>query len=377
VTGPDPVQWYPLRLTAPARPLVFGGHAITRRLGRAGLPDHVVAETWECSDVDGNGSEVTNGPLAGRSLREVVADHPEELVGAGWSGERFPVLTKFIDASGTLPVHLHADDRAAQRFEGQPNGKTEAWHILDAAPGATALCGVKDGVTRDRLRRALLDQDFDAVLRRLPVRAGETIYVPGGTLHSFGPDTLVYEIEQTSDVQQHAMRWQMQDGAPVPEQQWRSNLDALMQQVDLEPRPEFGPGLRIPVGDGVERVLLCAGPYFALERWTAGTVEPVRHSFRTAQILSNLGAPVRVGYPGGVEELGRAQTLLLPAALGSVRIDGPADVLFGHLPDLRRDVLDPLTGAGYPPAVIAGLGADLEPRPGAGLAGAGRGSRAG
>jgi mannose-6-phosphate isomerase len=365
VTGPDPVDWYPLRLTAPARPLVFGGHAIARRLGKAGLPDHVVAETWECSDVDGNGSEVTNGALAGRSLREVVADHPEELVGAGWSGPRFPVLTKFIDAAGTLPVHLHADDEAARRFEGEPNGKTEAWHILDAAPGATALCGVKDGVTREQLRAALLDQDFDAVLRRLPVRPGETIYVPGGTLHSFGPDTLVYEIEQTSDVQQHAMRWRMEDGAPVPEQEWRSNLDALMQQVRLEPRPEFGPGLRIPVGDGVERVLLCAGPHFALERWTAGTAQPVRRSFRTAQILSNLGAPVRVGYPGGTEEIGRARTLLLPAALGEVRIDGPADVLFGYLPDLRRDVLDPLLDLGYPPAVIAGLGEGLDPGAGA------------
>lgn len=339
---------YPLRLTVTARPLVFGGHAIARRLGKRGLPDWNIAETWECSDVAGHRSVVTDGPLAGRSLHRVLADHPEALMGPGWSGTTFPLLTKFIDATGTLPVHVHADDEAARRLENQPNGKTEAWHILDAAPGATALCGVKDGVTADRLRAALEAQDFDAVLRRLPVRAGETLYVPGGTPHSFGPDTLVHEIEQTSDIQQHAMRWNMEDGSPVSDEEFRTNLDMLVRQTDLESRPEFTPGLSIAVGDGVERTFLCAGPYFALERLRAGTAEPLRHSFATAQILSNAGAPVRVRAGAWSEELGRAETLLLPAACREVEITGPADVLFGYLPDLDRDVRAPLLAAGYP-----------------------------
>ncbi|CAM5713244.1 class I mannose-6-phosphate isomerase [Streptomyces griseomycini] len=353
---------YPLRLSVTARPLVFGGHAIARRLGKKGIPDWSIAETWECSDVTGAVSVVTGGPLAGRSLRQVVADHPEALMGAGWSGRCFPVLTKFIDAAGALPVHLHADDETARRLEGQPNGKTEAWHILDAAPGATALCGVKDGVTADRLRAALEAQDFDAVLRRLPVRAGDTVYVPGGTLHSFGPDTLVYEIEQTSDIQQHAMRWNMEDGSPVGDAEFGSHLDLLMQQVDLGAGPDATPGLRIAVGDGAERVFLCAGPYFALERLRAGTPEPLRHTFATAQVLSNVGAPVRVRTGAWSEELGRAETLLLPAACGEVEITGPADVLFGYLPDLDRDVRGPLLGAGCPLPLIDSLGASADAR---------------
>lgn len=349
-------EWYPLRLTAPVRPLVFGGHAIAQRLGKEGLPDWVVAETWEVSDVDGSQSTVANGPLAGATLRRLVEKHPEGLMGAEWSGEFFPVLTKFIDASGVLPVHLHADDAAAQALEGQVNGKTEAWHVLDAVPGATALCGVTAGTSPEQLHQALLDQDFDAVLRRLPVRAGETIYVPGGTLHSFGPGTLVYEIEQTSDVQQHAMRWEMSDGSEISEEQWHSNLDALLAEVRMEHRPAFHPGLRIAVGDGVERVFCCAGPYFALERWHVGTAEPLRHSFATAQILSNVGAPARVRAGSWKQTLGRAETVVLPAAMGRVEVDGPADVLVGYLPNLERDVIAPLTAAGYSRDVIAALG---------------------
>lgn len=343
---------HPLRLTVTARPLVFGGRAIARRLGKTGLPDWNVAETWECSDVTGHRSVVTNGPLAGRTLHQVLDEHPEAVMGADWSGASFPLLTKFIDATGTLPVHLHADDEAARRLEGQPNGKTEAWHILDAAPGATALCGVKEGVTAHQLRAALQAQDFDTVLRRLPVRAGQTLYVPGGTLHSFGPDTLVYEIEQTSDIQQHAMRWKMEDGSPVGDAEFRSNLDMLMLQADLEARPDFSSGLSVAVGDAVERVFLCVGPYFALERLRAGTAEPLRHSFVTAQILSNVGAPVSVRSGTWSEVLGRAETLLLPAACGEVEIVGPADVLIGYLPDVDRDVRGPLLTAGYPPPLL-------------------------
>lgn len=211
-------------------------------------------------------------------------------------------------------------------------------------------------VSAEEVRAAFEAQDFDAVLRRLPVRPGETIHVPGGTPHSFGPRTLIYEIEQTSDIQQHAMRWRMEDGSGIPDEDFDTNLDMLMREVDLDSRPDFVPGLRIAADDGVERVFLCASPYYALERWRAGTAEPLRHSFATAQVLTNVGAPVRVTSGDWSEELGRAQTLLLPAVCGEVEITGPADVLFGYLPELDRDVIGPVTAAGYPREVIASLG---------------------
>ncbi|MFE9024699.1 hypothetical protein ACFYOA_00270 [Streptomyces iakyrus] len=131
---------HPLRLTAPVMQHVFGGRAIAERLGRGGLPDGPVAETREVSDVEGDASTVLDAPPPG--------------------------------APCGSPVHLHADDATARRLEGEPSGKTEAWHVLDAAPGATALVGVRSGVDRDTLHRALPAQDFDAVMRRLPVRAG-------------------------------------------------------------------------------------------------------------------------------------------------------------------------------------------------------------
>ncbi len=74
--------------------------------------------------------------------------------------------------------------------------------------------------------------------------------------------------------------------------------------------------------------------------------QPLAHSFETAVILSNAGVPVSASAGGSSQWLGRAETLLLPTALGRLEIAGPADVLMGYLPDLKRDVRKPLTAAG-------------------------------
>lgn len=299
---------------------------------------------------------MTAGPLAGRTLRELQQKHPDELVGRSWRGPCFPVMTKFIDGYGMLPVHLHADDRTAQGKEGEPNGKTEAWHILEAGPGATALIGLKPGVGMDTLREVLIAQDWDRVMRRVPVRAGETVYVPGGTLHSFGPRTLIYEIEQMSNIQQHAMPRNMEDGLRVEPKERERNIDALLEEIRPDPRPNFQPGLRLPVSNDIERTILCAGPYFALERWRVTGDTPWHYRFDHATVLSNVGLPLTVRAGTWADALGRAETLLLPAALGEVTITGPADVLIGYLPDLERDIRSPLAAAGYGPEVIASLG---------------------
>ncbi len=350
------MEWYPLRLTTPFRTYISGGRAIIDTLGKGQLPAWRVAETWEVSDVEGAQASIRNGALGGRSLRDVTLEYPDELMGRGWRGDEFPLLTKFIDGAGMLPVHLHADDEAAQRLENQPHGKTEAWHILAAGTGATALVGIKEGVDEATLRDALVKQDYDAVMRRLPVRAGETIHVPGGTLHSFGPDTLLYEIQQSSDVLQSAMPYNMRDGSFIDTDEWHHNLDMLMAEIKMGSRPSFTPGLLIHAGNDFHRTFCAASPYYVLERWHVGNVAPARHEFDAALVLTNVGLPMTVTSGSWSETLDRAESLLLPASLGHVEISGPADVLVGYLPDLERDVVQPLTAAGYSREIISTLG---------------------
>ena len=169
---------YPLLLTTGLRRYAFGARAIAERLGHAGLPDGVVAETWEMSDHDDEPATVTNGAYRGSPLRALVRAHPDALVRPGWRGPHLPLLVKFLDAHRRLPVHVHPDDALARARYRAPNGKDEAWHVLEAAPGASVLVGLKPGVDRPALAIALRAGAYDDVLERWRFEA-EAVVRPG------------------------------------------------------------------------------------------------------------------------------------------------------------------------------------------------------
>ena len=108
------MDWYPLKLSFHVRTYAFGERLIPKRLGKQGVPDGVVAETWEISDYKETTGTILNGDYQGRTLHDLVLANPYQLVGQGWRGPHFPLLEKFLNASHMLPVHLHADEETAR-----------------------------------------------------------------------------------------------------------------------------------------------------------------------------------------------------------------------------------------------------------------------
>lgn len=188
------------------REKVWGGH----RLRGEGAP---VGEVWAAFD----GSVTRGGAASGRTIGELVAEYGEELLGAESAsrfGRRFPLLVKLLDCAEWLSVQVHPDDSQAARMVGPgESGKSEAWHFLEAEDGAEIIAGVREGTTRDDLRRAIRDGRVGDVVRRMKVRAGETLYIPAGTLHSLGPGLLLYEVQQASDTTYRVFDWNRPAGA--------------------------------------------------------------------------------------------------------------------------------------------------------------------
>ncbi len=353
------MEAYPIKLSYHVRDYYFGERLIPEMLGKKDVPDGVVAETWEISDYRETTGKVVSGPYAGRTLHELVEEFPDELVGKGWRGPHFPLLIKFLDASHMLPVHLHADDETAREKHGEPHGKTEAWHILWAAEGATILAGVEENASRKALIEAFKAQDYGAVMPRHGIRAGDTVYVPGGILHTFGPDTLILEVQQTSDLGQFVMPFDLY-GNELSEEEWDANIEATLDELKTDYFPLPKPGLVIE-GYANRRVLCCAGPHFALERWTLTETYTEPSHPRRFFTLSNVGGePVELEYGGGSETLGRAESCILPAAIGEMRVvpgpGGEASLVACYVPDLELDVVEPLRGAGYSDEEILALG---------------------
>lgn len=108
------------------------------------------------------------------------------------------LLLKILLTGAPLSIQVHPDDELARSI-GLPNGKSEAWHVLAAAPDARVALGLKERMTSQQLRVAIVDGSIaDAVAWR-PVAADDTIMVPAGTIHAIGGGLVIAEIQQRSD----------------------------------------------------------------------------------------------------------------------------------------------------------------------------------
>lgn len=140
---------------------------------------------------------VVNGRYKGKTLREVLDEHPE-YIGRKANGE-FPILAKFIDAKQDLSIQVHPDDEYARENE-KDNGKTEMWYIIDADEGASLIYGFKHNVTKEILERAIERGELDKHLQKVEVHKGDLFYVPAGTVHDIGKGILLAEIQESSNV---------------------------------------------------------------------------------------------------------------------------------------------------------------------------------
>jgi mannose-6-phosphate isomerase len=198
----------PLRFEPYLRPMVWGGRRLAEALGRPLPTGDAYGEAWVISDHASHRSVVADGPLAGRTLRDLMEHDRQDLLGP--TADRpgpFPWLVKLLDANDWLSVQVHPNDEQAARLWPGEGGKTEAWFILDAAPGGRVYAGLKPGVEESRLRAALADGTAADCLHAFAPRPGDCLFLPAGTVHAVGGGVLMAEVQQTSDATFRLYDW--------------------------------------------------------------------------------------------------------------------------------------------------------------------------
>ncbi len=161
-----------------------------------------VGESWEVSGVKDNESIVANGQYEGMKLNDLVALLKGDLVGKEnyeRFGNEFPLLIKFIDASKQLSIQVHPNDEQA-KAKGLKRGKTEMWYIMESAPDATLLSGLKRAITPEEYKAMVENDTITDALCEYRVGEGDVFYLPAGRIHSIGAGTFLAEIQETSDV---------------------------------------------------------------------------------------------------------------------------------------------------------------------------------
>lgn len=300
-------------------------------------PGRLTAEAWVVYE----GNTIRGGPLAGQTLASAAEQYGVDLLGrrvVAHTGLRFPLLIKLLDCAQWLSLQVHPNDEQAERLEGPGHyGKTEAWHILQADPGAEILCGFQPGVAEADWKRAVRDGSLLDYARHVPLAAGDSVFIRPGTMHALGPGLLVYEVQQTSDITYRVWDW----NRPLTTGR-KLHIDQSLEVID--PTAGGQPVPQPPFVDG-QRHLLVTCPYFTLQQITSQHApvdfDPAGQTFYTLTVTDG---EVELRGDNWSQAFGRYESAVIPAAAGpcTLHASSQARVLLASVEHQSR----PITEAG-------------------------------
>lgn len=303
---------YPLTFQPLFKERVWGGRELERLYGKtlpAGVP---IGEAWEISDRPGDASVITNGPLAGKSLRWLMEHHARELLGLARpaSGGHFPLLCKILDARDKLSLQVHPPAAKAAELKGEP--KTEMWYIADAAPGAELYVGLKSGVTREQFERKIADGTVADCFHRIPVKTGDTMFLPSGRVHAIGDRLVIFEIQQNSDTTYRVFDWNRVGLDGKPRELHVAQSLASIDFNDFEPKLV---GTAFIHDGGVQKRWLVQDPLFNVESWQIAAGATAALESNKLQIVAITSGAAEVHSSGTAVPLSAGQFCLVPASL--------------------------------------------------------------
>lgn len=312
---------YPFTFQPRYKDRVWGGRNLEHLYGKklpAGKP---IGESWEITDRPGDVSVIVNGPLVGRDLRWLMENHGPQLLGhARALNGRFPLLLKLLDAQEKLSLQVHPPAHRAAELNGEP--KTELWFIADAAPGAELYVGLRRGVSRAEFERKIQDGSVADCFHRVPVKAGDAMFLPSGRVHAIGAGLVIFEIQQNSDTTYRVFDWN------------RVGLDGQPRELHVAPSlasidfADLEPGLvtsQFTAVDGAQSRLLVRDPLFTVVEMItdAGSTLPLAPGLM--QIIACYRGQLTVAFDDARQPLAAGQFCLVPAAIEGVLLHADGD----------------------------------------------------
>ena len=274
-------------------------------------------ESWEISGVNGEISVISNGPLKGKSLQEILDAFPEKLIGKRnfeRFGNEFPILIKYIDAKKDLSIQLHPGDDLA-RTRHNSFGKTEMWYIMDADPGSELIIGFNKDISPEEYKTSLASNKLTELMNYVPVKEGDTFFINTGKVHAIGAGILLAEIQQTSDVTYRIYDFNRRD----KEGQLRElHTEMALEAIDYSRKDDFVVDYRTEVDKSNEMV---QSPFFTTNYWELTKGRKIDLSARDSfTIYLCVKGSAQIESDGITETLNMGETVLIPAITPSIAI---------------------------------------------------------
>jgi mannose-6-phosphate isomerase len=319
---------YPLIFQPLFKDRIWGGRELERLYGKAIPADKPIGESWEISDRPGAVSVIANGPFAGKDLHWLMETYRAQLLGGAKPAAegRFPLLCKILDAREKLSLQVHPPASKAKELNGEP--KTEMWFIADAAPDASLYVGLKSGVTRAEFEKKANNGSVADCFHRIPVHAGDAMFLPSGRVHAIGDGLVIFEIQQNSDTTYRVFDWNRVglDGKPR-----ELHVAQSLASIDFN---DFEPKLvetKFSADGQIQKRTLVDDPLFNVDAWklssgATGFLKP-----KKLQIVTVTAGAVEAKSGSTSVNLSAGQFCLIPAILERTELLAKADTNLLHV----------------------------------------------
>ncbi|WP_017471264.1 mannose-6-phosphate isomerase, class I [Amphibacillus jilinensis] len=302
---------------------IWGGTKL-KTLFQYDIPNTHTGEAWVISAHENGPSHIINGDLAGKTLTEAWENYPELFNKPSNSNTAYPLLVKILDAADDLSVQVHPNDRYAQDIEGQPYGKTECWYVLQAEEGAEIVFG-HHAQSSEEFSKLAKNGDWDSLLRYVPVRAGDFIYVPSGSIHAIGKGIVILETQQSSDITYRVYDYDRTDNQGKRRE---LHLDA---SIEVTTAPHQDPAIRQTeiTRQGLTIKKLVEEQYFTVYHWDlSGEVKQERNADFIQVSVIDGKAVLTINQQHYTIKKG--DHFIIPATVNHYSLSGEAEMIISH-----------------------------------------------
>jgi mannose-6-phosphate isomerase len=323
---------YPFRFEPIYQYRLWGGRKLEHIVAAPLPPDQPIGEAWILSDRDDFTSLVAEGPLAGKSIQDLIQLSPKGMFGER-AGKltRYPLLLKFLDAQEMLSVQVHPSDAHKDLLPPGERGKTEAWVVLESEPESSIFAGLKPGTTAEDIRHGLATKTVADDLASFRPKPGDGVLIRAGTVHALGGGVVVFEVQQNSDVTFRLYDWDRVD--PKTGKPRELHIEDSLKCIDFTEGPVDRSIPKILETAPVLREELFSCEFFITYRFTGTSPFTVgaEGALRSIVVLDGAG---HLSRGKDLFPFRRGEVWLLPAEVGVVGVapEGSVTLLEIELP---------------------------------------------
>lgn len=299
---------YPIRFENLYYEKIWGGRDF--ETFRNNMPEGLIGESWDIAcHMNGTGV-VANGKYKGIGFEDLIKKEGANLLGTKVSMEKFPLLIKLINSKENLSVQVHPGDEYAAKYENE-FGKTEAWYVIDAKPGACLIVGTKD-CDKEIFKKAIEEGKSEDFLNKIEVKKGDCFLIDSGLIHAICEGVIIAEIQQNSDVTYRVYDYGRPREIHVEKALDVINFDLKCKNLIGEER-DFG---------GFKSALLCKNEYFGIEKYTITTFAEQLSDEERFHMLTCVEGEGEIFAGGFTEKIKTGDSILIPAKLGHYEVRG-------------------------------------------------------